>query len=71
MTDKANERYMYAVQHATVIVTSFLRRLRIRVILPGFNFIMDLSQFLLHFSLRGENGFHQLQELHVGIDGYS
>ena len=63
----ADDRDMYAVRHATVIVVGFLQHLSSHFLLPGSNFLLELRKFLVYSSLQGGNGAHQLQELHVGI----
>ena len=51
MTKKAHKRYV--VRQATVIVMGFFQHL-------SSHFLLELSQFFVHSSLRGENGVHQL-----------
>ena len=69
MIAETHDRYAVHTTHnfyrATVIVTGFLQRLSRRFLLPESNFLLELSHFLVHSSLREGNGSHQLLELRV------
>ena len=66
-----------ACNSVIIIVTGCLQRLSSRFLVPEsnfrpelifvseFNLRLELSQFLVHSSLRGANGVHQLREFHV------